>query len=218
MRTISQSLLLALVGIVYGCKREQSALVEQRIVMPDSMGVLEISLDTNLRSSGSWIHSSDYSCGRQLVWGFNHTKWPCSIDTNYFTPAPDSLFDFNIRIAPLSIEDCGVVGGTDIVATLQEGLKKAVHEFRQQRSLTGASEIQEAQVVTIKGHAWSVFRVSYHADIYNDIFESNTFCRGRSVGIRWQRFAATAPRFDFNAYCRAQMGTVRLTPPDLPPE
>lgn len=194
--------------LIAGCVKHPGGRVEHCFNLPDQMGTLSIELDTNLSQAASWKHSSDYKCGAEWVEGLAFAHWPLHCDEDYFSPLPDSVFQFTMRYPFYDPIECGSpldVGNER--AAVQEWLTQYVHT-RQIENTTWKPV--DYGVLEVGGLPWGFIQTSRINDMHNDQFQCFTHIQGRNVSLLWQRVAPSAVPFDFGSYARQQLETVRF--------
>lgn len=193
--------LIAALPVLTSCSgKEDSLLNAQRVQLPDGLGTLSVRMDTNLIPAGHWVYPSDHTCGPELVWGFGRSGWPRVRDTSYFTPSPDSLFHFTVRVSPLSLEKC------DSALSASEWLDTHLIEIPHPGP-TAHGFIEKG------GTTWSfIFQSNQYSGIYHDRFEGYREYLGRAVLLRWERIAPSAPSHDLGLDWRSQFETATIQP------
>jgi hypothetical protein len=199
---------LAVLLVFSSCDRPPEGRVERRFELPDSLGTLAVQLDTNLSSTGQWIHASDYRCGREQVQGYAHGNWPIYRDTSYITLFPDSLFQFTLRYTLYSPKECGWTLSTHGEQSFAEEWLSHTLRMRHQESLTWKPIDQG--LMEINGVQWAFIQMSDSTSLHNDEFACVTSHSGRGMKMTWQRVAPSAITFDFGAYARRQFETARF--------
>jgi hypothetical protein len=194
-------ILVSALILLSSCSEDSGWMVERSVELPDGLGTLQIRLDSNLFPTGHWVHRSDYTCGREFVWGYSHTDWPIVKDTSYITPIPDSLFHLVVRVSPCSLEKCN--SALDAKAWLNSRL------FFEQIERPKQSTASHGTIDTGDAH-WSFWCSSQCTGLFVDLFEGYREYKGRAILFRWQRIAASPPSFEFETYCRTQLKTVSI--------
>lgn len=171
--------------LLIACSGQDSASKEHCIDLPDNLGTLSIRLDTTMVPTGHWIHSSDETCGEEMVWGFSQREWPIVMDTSYLTIYPDTMYHLMLRMYTLAMEICG---GT---LNEREWLDSRIFFSRLDRPdydsiLHGSIYVNDSD--------WSYEYRSFQQNyMYHDVYECYGIHKGRAILFRWERIAQAEP-------------------------
>lgn len=176
-----------------------------RIDLGTAVGVLEVSLDTNFGLSEHWVHRSDYSCGKELVWGAAHSSWPLVKDTAYLTIPPDSFFHFMVRLFPNAPLEC------DSALHAPQWLSQQVHGLEREYLTSGPDHVLVSHgVVPTESVEWAYVQTHHSRPQQNDRFVAYSEQNGHGIRLIWQRVARSPVQFEFNASCRKQLETAQI--------
>jgi len=189
--------------LIVSCRSSNDTAL-QKVDLGPEVGTLELSLDTNFSSLEHWIHRSDHTCGKTLVWGGAHSTWPIAKDTAYITTPPDSLFLFTVRLFPEAPLEC------DSAVDVHQWLTSRLTGLRSENPTI---DIAAQGTMTFLGTEWAFIQAHFNLSLQNDRFEVFTEQNGRGISMLWQRIATSPVEFDFGAYCRRQFETSRITLP-----
>ncbi len=187
------------------CDRNPGDIPACNIDLGAAVGALEVALDTNFGPLEHWVHKSDYSCGKELVWGTPYSSWPFVKDTAYLTVHPDTFFHCMVRLFPNAPLDC------DSALHAPQWLSQQVHGLEREYLTSGPDHVLVSHgIVATESVEWAYVQTHRSLPQQNARFVAYTEQNGHGIRLMWQRVARSPVQFEFNAYCRKQLETAQL--------